>query len=135
MNPKKLTSSPSVRDAWNTTAEEPPFSGGPNEVGVELEEVDPRPTAERRNSKPDRCARYPPRSTCFLVEDCKWCRSGSSTQDGRGDLSENIESLAVRALRTCLADSDRDCRAAEVRRALCLDHFIERYLVRRRKSV
>lgn len=135
MNPRKPISSPGVSDASNTTAEEPPFSGGPYEVGVELEEVGPRPAEQTSGRRTNRNASQPPRSVCFLVEDCKWCRSGPSTQDGRGGLPENVETPAVRALRQCLGDSDHDCRAAEARRASCLDSFIERYLVRRRKSV
>lgn len=122
--------------ASDTTAEEAPFSGGPYEVGVELEDVSPAAESRRARVEAEKSAgQQPPRSACFLVEDCKWCRPGA---DGHGDnggpLQEKEESPAVLALRECLASLDRDRRAAQARRAKCLD-LIERYLARGRKSI
>lgn len=133
MSPNKPTPFPSVRDASITTAEETPFSGGPYEVGVELEDVGPVPETNR--ARANRCARQPPRSVCFLVKDCKWCGLDANSQGERDTLPQQEEETpAVRALRECLTNSECDGRTVEARRASCLDVIIERYVARRRKS-
>ncbi|KAI7776617.1 hypothetical protein LA080_004767 [Diaporthe eres] len=135
MSPNKIAPSPSARGASTTTAQETAFSGGPYEVGVELEDVG-RAQETRTSATADRCTRQPPRSVCFLVEDCKWCRpnTNTNTQSDRVTLPEQEETPAVRALRECLANLHCDRRAAEARPTSCLDTVIERYVARRRKS-
>lgn len=134
MSPNKTAPSPNSRGASTTTAQETPFSGSPYAVGVELEDIGP--AQETRRATADRCTRQPPRSVCFLVEDCKWCRPSTNTnnQSDRVTLPEQEETPAVRALRECLANSDCDRRATRARRTSCLDAVIERYVARRRKS-
>lgn len=134
MSPNKTAPSPRAREASTTTAEGTPSSGGLYEVGVELEDVGP--ALETRRAMANRCARQPPRSVCFLVEDCKWCRPNTNTNTNTqsGTLPEQEETPAVRALRECLATSDCDRLATGARRSSCLDTVIERYVARRKKS-
>lgn len=132
MSPKKSTPSPTGHGASTTKTEETPSSGGLYEVGVELQDVGP--AAQTGRARADRCTRQPPRSACFLVENCKWCRPDANSQSDRGTLPAQEETPAVKALRECLATPDRDTGGAEVRRASCLDLVIERYIARRRVS-
>lgn len=134
MSPKISSLPLRVCGASDTTAEETPFSGGPYEAGVELEDVNPAAESRRARVEAEKSAgQQPPRSACFLVEDCKWCRPGANDHGDDENLQEK-ETPAVRALRECLASLDRDRRAAQARRAKCLD-LIERYLARGRKSI
>lgn len=135
MSPKISSLPLRVCGASNTTTEETPFSGGPYEVGVELEDVSPTAGSRRARVEVDeRVGQQALRSVCFLMEDCKWCRPGANDHGDDGGNLQEKETPAVRALRECLASLDRDRRAAEARRAKCLD-LIERYIARGRKSI
>lgn len=134
MSPKKTTPSPTGHGASTTKTKEIPSRGDRYEVGVELQDVGPAAQQTGR-ARADRCARQPPRSACFLVENCKWCRPDANSQSDCGTLPAQEETPAVKALRECLATPDRDTGAAEARHASCLDLVIERYIARRRVSV
>lgn len=135
MSPKISSLPLRICGASDTTTEQTLFSGGPYEVGVELEDVSPAAESRRASVEADKSAgQQAPRSVCFLVEDCKWCPPGANDHGDGETLHEKEETPAVRALRECLASLDRDRRAAEARRAKCLD-LIERYIARGRKSI
>lgn len=106
----QFTSSPRTQENSTLSFEATPFSGSPDEVGVELVEMNPA-AKERRATRE---AHQPAKSMCFLKEDCKWCSHDIGVPSKQ---TENHPSDAVVALRQCLADLERDRRAAEERRA------------------
>ncbi|KAG8156353.1 hypothetical protein KVR01_013805 [Diaporthe batatas] len=106
--------------ARRTTKPDPVPLDSPYKVGVELvdvsstdespatggsESINTRPRANRNTPS------QPPRSICFMVENCKWCRPAAqlaSVPEEQVEEEGEEESPAVNALRECLETMERD---------------------------
>lgn len=125
MSPNKSIPTPEAREASTITTEEIPLSGGPYEVGVELEDVSPKAESERtpRAQK----AQIDPSGAC-----APWWGTvnivapGPNPRTTVAPCPRMKESPAVNVLRECLETMERDRLEAGARRTKC-PTLMERY--------